>query len=210
MNLQLGDVVKDQVRGTFKRLLKCHGGQRVLIKVPNFYSDTPLQIHVSQNATAAVIPMDPVTLSRLQEIDNFVQKVVTTGTYKPLWKGDRMIVNFSRWCKYEKMLPDGTREPMPEATVLGKGMYSITINVSHVYFGDHKGGETHSVGLHISELLYEPEQNLNDIFDDVIKTPPSSPPPSVPRPKLKLKLKRQPRLHKRHGLDEVDAMPPMQ
>ena len=208
MNLQLGEVVKDQVRGTFKSLLKCHDGQRVLIKVPNFYSDTPLQIHVNQHTTATVIPMDPVTLSRLQEIDNFVQKVVTTGTYKPLWKGDRMIVNFSRWCKYEKVLPDGTRVPMPEATVLGKGMYSITINASHVYFGHHKGGETHSVGLHISELLYEPEQNLNDIFDDVIKTPPSSPPPSVPRQKLK--LKRQPRLHKRRGLDEVDAMPPMQ
>ena len=52
MNLQLGDVVKDQVRGTFKRLLKCHDGQRVLIKVPNFYSDTPLQIHVNQHTTA--------------------------------------------------------------------------------------------------------------------------------------------------------------
>ena len=208
MNLQLGEAVKDQVRGTFKRLLKCHNGQRVIIKVPNFYSDTPLHIHVSPNATAAVIPMDPVTIARLQEIDNFIKKTVTTGRYKPLWKGDRMIVNFSRWCKYEKMLPDGTREPMPEATVLGKGMYSITINVSHVYFGDHKGGETHSVGLHISELLYEPEQNLHDIFDDVIKTPPSSPPPSVPRPKLK--LKRRSRFCKGRGLDEVDSMPPMQ
>ena len=210
MNLTLGEPVKDQVRDTYKRLLKCHNGQRVLIKVPNFYTNTPLQIHVGQHATAAVIPMDPVTFARLQEIDNFMKKTVTSGKYKPLWKGERMIVNFSRWCHYEKMLPDGTRQPMPEDTVLGKGMYSITIVASHAYFGPHKGGETHSVSLHISELLYEPEQNLQDIFDDILNTPPAppSPPPTVPIKKLT--IKRQPRCRKPpRGLDEVDAMPSM-
>ena len=106
------------------------------------------------------------------------------------------------------MLSDGTRQPMSEDTVLGKGTYSISITASHVYFGTHKSGETQSVSLHISELLYEPVQNLNNIFDD-IKTPiplSSSPPPTVPRTKLKKQCKCG---HKTRGLDEVDAMPPM-
>ena len=192
---------------TYKRVLRTTGGRQAAFKVPNFYSDTPLHIHVGVNSTATVIPMDPVTFARLQEIDNFVLKTVTTGKYKPLYKGDRIMINFSRWCKYEKMLPDGTRQPMPEDTVLGKGTYSISINASHVYFGPHKSGETHSVSLHICELLYEPEQNLGDLFNDIMKTPPPTPPPTVP-PQVKPKLKKQPRFGRktRRGLDEVDAI----
>ena len=204
MNLTLGDPVRDQVSGTYKRVLRTTDGGRATFRVPNFFSDTPLHIHTGVNSTAAVIPMDPVTFARLQEIDNFVLKTVTTGTYKPLYKGDRIMLMFSRWCKYEKLLPDGTRQPMPENTVLGPGMYSISINASHIYFGTHKNGETHSVSLHISELLYEPEQNLESIFNDILTTPPTTPPPTVPPPPpSKLKLKRQPKFRKTRGLDEV-------
>ena len=204
MNLTLDDPVKDQVSGTYKRVIRTTGGGRATFKVPTFYSDTPLHVHVAANSTATVIPMDPTTLSRLHEIDNFVLEQVNTGKYKALYKGDRIMLNFSRWCKYEKLLPDGTRQPMPENTVLGPGMYSISINASHIYFGPHKNGESHSVSLHICELLYEPEQNLGSIFNDILETPPTTPPPTVsPLPPSKLKLKRQPRCRKMRGLDDV-------
>ena len=203
MNLKLGDPVKDQVSGTYKRVIRTAGGGRATFKVPTFYSDTPLHIHVAANNTATVIPMDPTTLARLHEIDNFVLEQVNSGNYKPLYKGDRIMLNFSRWCKYEKLLPDGTRQPMPEGTTLGSGMYSISINVSHVYFGPHKNGESHSVSLHICELLYEPEQNLSDILKDIMATPPPTPPPTVP-PQVKPKLKK--RRNIRRGLDEVDTL----
>ena len=204
MNLTLDDPVKDQVSGTYKRVIRTTGGGRATFKVPTFYSDTPLHIHVAANNTATVIPMDPTTLARLHEIDNFVLEQVNSGNYKPLYKGDRIMLNFSRWCKYEKLLPDGTRQPMPEGTALGPGMYSISINASHIYFGPHKNGESHSVSLHICELLYEPEQNLSDVLKHIMETPPPMPTPTVqPPPPSKLKLKRQPRFRKMRGLDEV-------
>ena len=189
--------------GTYKRIIRTTSGERATFKVPTFYSDTPLHVHVAANSTATVIPMDPTTLARLNEIDNFVLEQVNTGNYKPLYKGNRIMLNFSRWCKYEKLLPDGTRQPMPEGTALGPGMYSISINASHVYFGPHKNGESHSVSLHICELLYEPEQNLSDVLKDIMATPPPTLPPTVP-PQVKPKLKK--RRNMRRGLDEVDTL----
>ena len=170
----------------------------MIIKVPNFYSPEPLKVIKTGAMSAAQIPLDPMTRQTLTMIDNFVEANVDSPEYKPLWKGDFMYVNFSRWCQYELMLPDGTCKPMEKERVLGKGMYSVKLQASHVYIGPHRGGKTYSVSLHIVELVYEPEQNLFDIFEDILQTSPTSTPPpaSTPPPTTlneKLKAPRKPK-----------------
>ena len=160
LNLSLDQAVPE-VSGTYK--LRSNG-RPLKINVPNFYSDGPLYLHQHTNTTAAAIPLDPLTKSTFEEIDRFILSNNIAGTYKPIAKGDRILVNFSHWCKYELMLPDGNRKIMNKGMSLGQGMYAISIAIPHLYVGPHKNGETHSVSLHICEILYEPEQNLND-FD---------------------------------------------
>ena len=188
---------------TFKQRLRIKHRQPVLIKVPTFYSAEPLKIIHYENLKAAHIPLDPVTRAKLTEIDSFVEQAVDSPTYKPIWKGDVLFVNFSRWCKYEIIMPDGSRQPMSSDTALLRGMYSVVIQASHVYVGPHKSGETYSVSLHIRELLYEPEQNLSDWFDTLMSTPPPSAarndkPPNAPKRRTQ---------KKRRGKDEVDIVP---
>ena len=126
------------------------------------------------------------------------------GTYKPMAKGERILVNFSRWCKYELMLPDGKRKIMSKDMNLGQGMYAISIAIPHLYVGPHKNGETHSVSLNICEILYEPEQNLIDIFDENVSGPSTpSPPPVIPQVEIKRPRKGT---HLQQRLDEVDGM----
>ena len=170
-----------------------------------FYSAEPLKVAYYENLKAAYIPLDPATRAKLTEIEKFVEQAVDSPTYKPIWKGDALFINFSRWCKYETVMPDGSRQPMPSDAVLGKGMYSLVIQASHVYVGPHKSGETYSLSLHIRELLYEPEQNLNDWFDTLMSTPPPSAatnkndePPKAPKRRAQ---------RKRRGKDEVDIVP---
>ena len=68
MNLSLGEAVKSEVSGTYKIKLKSNG-QRVIIKITNFYTDSPMKILSTGNLNAALIPMDVVTRTKLSEID---------------------------------------------------------------------------------------------------------------------------------------------
>ena len=86
---------------------------------------------------------------------------------KPLWLRKAMIVNVSNWCSYELVKEDGTTVPLPQDTILGVGLYTIEILVSHLYCGPHKNGDTCSLSLFISRIAYEPLSNLLDIFNDV-------------------------------------------
>ena len=153
--------------------------------------------------------LDSVTKAKLQVIENFVQANVVSEKYKPLFLHNAMYVNLSKWCKYELMKPDGSRQPLPAETYLGKGTYSLEIQASHVYIGPHRGGETFSISLHIVRLGYQPDPSLGDIIDDIVQsmqTPPTPPPPVVTAraapSKAKPKLKR---VARRLGFDEVDC-----
>ena len=167
MNLSLGEAVKSEVSDTYKIKLKSNG--HVLIKIPNFYTDNPMKILSTGNLTAALIPLDVVTRTKTSEIDRFVQENVVSTLYKPIWKGENICINFSRWCKYEKLLNNGSHQEMLNET-LGSGRYSIAIQASHVYIGPHKGGQTYSVALHIVEVLYEPEDSLTEFINSVVET----------------------------------------
>ena len=196
MNLALGQQVRDEVRNVYKQRLWTKDGERVLITVPAFYSAEPLKVVQYKNVTAGRIPLDSNTREKFAGIDNFVKAAVNSPLYKAIWKGDHLLVNFSKWCKYELVQPDGSRQIMPPNTLLGKGMYSVVLQASHVYVGPHKSGDTFSVSLHIAELLYEPEQTLSDMMDDILNSKPPTPPSAVSPPKPKITRRRAIRKNK--------------
>ena len=112
-----------------------------------------------------LLPLDDGTKSTLSRIESFVKSNVVSQTYKPLWLKDAMYVNISKWCRFETVHFNGTRTLLPQGTVLGKGTYSVTLQVSHVYVGPHKGGETFSLSLHITNLAFKPEEDIMDFIE---------------------------------------------
>lgn len=182
MNLSLSDQVKEEVSNTRKQYLK-EDGSRVIVKTPNFYREDHLKLLVHADRTSVLVPLDPATKAKFQEIETFVKANVVSEKYKPLWLYDAMYVTLSKWCHYELIKSDGSRQPLPSDTFLGKGTYRLEIHVSHVYIGPHKGGETFSLSLHVVGLAYEPEYNSIDEIDEIVQSmrPPS---PSPPKPVL--------------------------
>lgn len=204
MNLSLSDAVKHEVSNTYRQYLK-DSGRPVIIQTSTFQADH-LKMIVNKNVTSALIPLDSTTISKLQEIETFVKENVVSEKYKPLWLNKAMYINLSKWCKYELINFDGSRQPIPVDTFLGKGMYTLEIQVSHVYLGPHKSGETFSLSLHIMGLAYQPDSNLMDLIDELDHTmdaPPSPSPPTV-CPAAPTKPKRK-RATKRSGRDEIDG-----
>ena len=173
----------------------------MLIITPRFHREDGLKFLVNASVTSVLVPLDSVTKSVLQNIETFVVDNVDSHKYKPLWLHDAMYVNLSKWCAYELVNMDGSRQALPEGMVMAKGTYSFEIHVSHVYIGPHKGGETFSLSLHVTRVTYEPEHDFyNLLCDDTSKTPPA--PPAPPMAPVKPKLKRG---RRRNGLDEIDG-----
>ena len=142
-------------------------------------------------------------MSQLSDIEAFVRSNISHKNYKPLWLHEGMCVNISKWCRYELVKPDGAHEPLPNDTILGKGHYNLDIYVSHVYTGPHKGGQSCSLSMFITSVVFEPEQNLFDLINDIVKTPPCTPThTSVPPAPVKAKPKRT---RRRLAFDEIDG-----
>ena len=131
---------------------------------------------INNKVTSVLIPLDDLTRSTLSEIETFVKSNVDSPRYKPLWLKDAMYVNVSRWCLYEQINSDGSRALLPPGSFLGKGTYSLTLHVSHVYVGPHKKDETFSLSLHVSRIAYKAEQDtLIELIESIDRmTPPAS------------------------------------
>ena len=170
--------MKDEVRNTYKQYLKLDG-RRVLLKIPEFYREDGLKFLVNSSVTAVLIPLSDGVRSTLHDIEYFVQTNVVSEKYKPLWLRESMYVNLSKWCKYFLVDVNGMRRTLPEGTCLGKGSYSFEIQASHVYIGPHKSGETFSLSLHVTEVLYRPNDMSQEIMQ-LVRTLESSPSTSQP------------------------------
>lgn len=155
-------------------------GKPVLIRVPDFYKESPLKCITRGEVTSALIPLDECTKLTLSTIETFVKANVQSPKYKPLWLKDAMYVNISKWCLFDRINCDGSRTPSYDY-LLGKGTYSVTLQVSHVYVGPHKGGETFSLSLHIKHIAYKSDEDIMDIIQSLDCNPsgPQPPPPST-------------------------------
>ena len=166
MNLELNDAVKNEVSPASKYFIK-QNGKRLTIKLPTFHSKG-LQFRCHGTLKSVLVPLHDDTIATLSSVENFVKSRMPDEKYKPLWLGNAMLVNVSRWCAYELISFDGSPQPLPEDVMFGDGMYNIEVHVSHLYCGPHKNGDTCSLSLFVSKISYEPDSNLTDVLDNAV------------------------------------------
>ena len=164
MNLTLNDDVKNEVRDTTKRILK-QDGKRLIINLPIFRRQHGLGFFLNGNMNSVIVPLNADTIATLTEVENFIKASMPQEKYKPLCLGETMFVNVSKWCKFELVNADATRQPLPDNLNFGEGLYKLDILISHLYVGPHKNGETCSLSLFVTKIAYEPQSNLFELVD---------------------------------------------
>ena len=203
MQLTLSDPVKREVSDKhYKQYIRLHG-KPLTVQTPNCYIDTGLKMYVKGNMTAALIPLDESTKTTLRWVESFVLQNVDSSKYKPLQLAESMFINVSKWCVHEKVNNDGSCTVLAPGSVMGPGTYSFQLQISHVYAGPHRGGETFSLSLHVQRITHTPkvttEDNIMSLFDDLVDAPPA--PVATSTPKSRTKQRRGRRLN----LDEVNG-----
>ena len=157
-------------------------GQKIVITTPMFYKDNDFCFNSFENLQSVFVPLDPLTLSRLQTIEAFVQASVQSDIYKALKLGTGIYCNISKWCKFLKYTSDGVMKTMEDESSLGKGTYSFDLQVSHVYVGPHRGGETFSITLHVVSIIHT---EIHDVSEEQSKQTSQTPPPPSDAAKVK-------------------------
>ena len=214
VGLTISNPVKSEVSNTYKQYLKLNG-KRVTITIPEFFRESGLKFNRNGNMTSVLIPLDDGTRNSLSSIESFVTANVGSEKYKPLWLKEAMLVNVSHWCNYVQINSDGSQSMIQPGTLLGRGFYSMVIHASHVYNGPHKGGETHSLSLHVLEISYKPGEEIVELidcqkqnFDGAPEAGPSqSPPPCLfqfAEPTPKKKTKKASRARKNKSDDQIN------
>lgn len=214
--LSLSEPVKKEVSDNhYRQYVRIHG-QPITINIPEFHRNSTLKITLRGCTASVCVPLDSVTRQTLSFIESFVKSNVQSEKYKPLYLNDFMCVSLSAWCRFEKINQDGSRTQLEDGTVLGRGTYGLTLSVSHVYVGPHKGGETFSLSLHVTKVSYKPDSDISELISllesdgqmsmqtEVVPAQlEKTPIPQTPQP-----LKKKPLLQRRRarrGLDEIDG-----
>ena len=93
-------------------------GRNITIQVPESYIANVLFFKLNTSVPCVLVPLQDITREKLLPLENFVKTNVESQKYKPLWLGNTMFVNISKWCRYEQINPDGSITPIMNDTVL--------------------------------------------------------------------------------------------
>jgi hypothetical protein len=140
--------------------------QKIQLLTQGFYSEGGLHRRGDVNNLAVLIPVNEWLRKQLNVIEQHVQENVTfvkdlpspnNLVYRPLWGGDFTYLRMAKWCNiFQQDVVTGKFEPKPINTPLGRGYYSVTIEVPYVYIGAHKNGKDYSLSLSVVQIIYKP------------------------------------------------------
>ena len=131
-------------------------GQDLVIAIPPFHRDG-LELKPYRSIKSCQIPLDVWTVENFKVIEAFISKVLPCETYKPLWLNKAMHVNVSNYCTLKIQNADGSVSPSEMWDALGKGTYQFFVHVSHVFVGPHKQGQSCSLSMYVTEIIYQPD-----------------------------------------------------
>ena len=154
---------------------------KVILQTSNYETKSGLYVYSNTNRSmqSLGVPVDNWLRSQLAAIEKFVTSNVkipanvlkTNGQYyyKPLKLIDLMFLNISKWCKYfEYSYGDGGYISVDNLRKFTGGTYNMNIEVSHVYIGPHKGGQHYSLSLHIVQIVYKQENDIDLALDSAL------------------------------------------
>ena len=113
------------------------------------------------------IPIESWLRMQLDIIEHFVQQNVNASClnpppspaiYKPLWRGNTMYVYVAPWCNFLRHnTQTDSYETFDRKAGFGRGCFTITLEVPHIFIGPHKNGENYSLSLSIVQMIFHPE-----------------------------------------------------
>ena len=174
-----------------------HGGEKIYILTPLAKLDT-LKKRDNESSASLSVPCDEWTRGELNKLEQFVEANAyippdmvqgECAVYKPLWRGEEMMITLSRWCHFFKKQPNGEFSHADLSEMTGPGQYQFTIEAPHVYIGPHKAGHTHSISLQIVQVVFIPETKpvkptLPKLFPQPVTVPPTPGVNSLFRPQF--------------------------
>ena len=140
-------------------------GTRIQILLKGVNSDCVKLIN-NEPGYSYEIPVESCLRSQLDAIEHFAQRNVdfscldsppTPAKYKPLWRGDDMIIQVAPWCRvFQQVDETGGFVSPPHPIHVPNSLVNITVEVPYIYIGPHKNGEHFSVSLSIIQMVYYP------------------------------------------------------
>ena len=137
--------------------------QYVKITTAEYYEDMELKMMNGWGGMQAlVVKVDKDAREKLELVEHHVKLLLPDDwEYKPLYSGERMTINLSRFCKfYCYTMENGRRKKTvaPRTTDYKQGHYFFTIFVKHLYVGQHRNGEHCSLALQVVEVCYRADK----------------------------------------------------
>ena len=164
--LSLDPPSADKVPNSYRQIIKSQG-RKLVIQTSEHFTETGLRFYSKGTGNWCVcVPLDDWLRSQLLLIQNFVQANVAipqecVGDKPIIFKGlslhgDSILMSVSHWCRFFKYVSEkGLYLTTPNCEDFAGGNYTLNVEVSHVYIGPHKNGETYSISLRVSQITYK-------------------------------------------------------
>ena len=165
-DLTLTEARKYEVAGGtshYRQFIRYRNG-RLCLLTPNFHAWS-LRVNEHGNSCSVLIPIDAWIRQQLNVAEKFAtQNVVNHSVdptqnmiYKRLWIGDMMYISVASWCQIFKKNRESGQYETVDIKALGRGTYTVTIEVPYIFIGPHKNGEDFSLTLRIVQITFDPE-----------------------------------------------------
>ena len=169
-------------------------GRPLQMSVPTFLTEQALELKDWSGVKSVMFPTTPTFSEQLKQVEAMIlahlqipaDAASSPLKYKTINQNQRLFATLSKWCAFYKNV-DGQNFVSITPSDLGKGAYTLTLGISHIYIGPHRNGETHSLSLRVSSIIYQ-EDKPTDSLDDILSLfdEPSAPKaPKAKRPRKK-------------------------
>ena len=176
--LALGGVEDRRTRFPSYHQPLLYDGKKLVIQTPAV-EISDLDYHQYSAGDAILIPVSPWLRQQFNIIDAFLRDAVTIPQnlrskwpyvlnpddhdyYKPICHLNPLYLIMSPTCCMTQE-DDTTEIPMKTRPVLREGLYSLTLEFSHVYMGWHHYGCLYSVNFRVTRIHYKPNVKVSSI-----------------------------------------------
>ena len=154
MKLTVSEPVEEKVSGRYIQRIS-YDGQKCVLTVGPFHTEHGPFIRKWEDGRKTVaVPVSPSFKQTMEDIEKFIESHVIipenvngypNKKLRALNMQHQLFVTMSRWCDMFKIVL-GHDVCITEED-FGKGEYTVTIEVSHIYVGPHQNGANYSLSL---------------------------------------------------------------
>lgn len=138
-------------------------GQNVKLKTKEYYEEyeMPLSSSSSFKSGSVIVNVNEDLRKMLDQLETAVKERLPEGlVYKHLYRGDKLCVKVSRFCKYYvyDALSKTLKPSTLSSTDFKQGHYIFILRVPNLFVGDHRGGADCSLCIELDAVYYRPDE----------------------------------------------------